>query len=42
MKIVYIAPLKALAAEIVDKFHKALWKCNIKVKELTGDMNLTK
>jgi hypothetical protein len=42
MKIVYLAPLKALASEIVDKFTKALSYLKIKVRELTGDMNLTK
>jgi len=42
MKIVYIAPLKALAAEIVDKFSKALAYSYVRVWELTGDMNLTK
>ncbi|KYQ96787.1 DEAD/DEAH box helicase [Tieghemostelium lacteum] len=40
-KIVYIAPLKALAAEMVDKFGKALKYLGIVVKELTGDMQLT-
>ncbi|KAF6009316.1 hypothetical protein HII13_003392 [Brettanomyces bruxellensis] len=41
-KIVYVAPLKALAAEIVDKFSKALAWLGIQVRELTGDMQLTK
>ena len=37
-KIIYIAPLKALASEIVDKFSAALHYLGIKVRELTGDM----
>ncbi|GAV48901.1 hypothetical protein ZYGR_0N03060 [Zygosaccharomyces rouxii] len=41
-KIVYVAPLKALAAEIVDKFQRKLEVFGIQVRELTGDMQLTK
>ncbi|XP_030371420.1 activating signal cointegrator 1 complex subunit 3 [Scaptodrosophila lebanonensis] len=41
-KIVYIAPMKALAAEMVDNFSKRLKSLNIVVRELTGDMQLTK
>ncbi|KAH3899411.1 probable Antiviral helicase SLH1 [Saccharomycodes ludwigii] len=41
-KIVYVAPLKALAAEIVEKFSKKLGWLGIQVRELTGDMQLTK
>lgn len=41
-KIVYIAPLKALAAEIVDKYAKKLQWLGITVRELTGDMQLSK
>lgn len=41
-KIVYIAPLKALAAEIVSKFQAALAYLKMHVRELTGDMSLTK
>jgi len=41
-KIIYIAPLKALASEIVGKFQKALAYLKIKVAELTGDMNMSK
>ncbi|VEU23061.1 DEKNAAC104164 [Brettanomyces naardenensis] len=41
-KIIYVAPLKALAAEIVDKFSKKLAWLGIQVRELTGDMQLTK
>lgn len=48
-KIVYVAPMKALAAEVVQNFSKRLnaleyqgKKYKIKVKELTGDMQLTK
>lgn len=41
-KIVYVAPMKALAAEIVRKFGSRLSPLNVKVRELTGDMQLTK
>ena len=41
-KIVYVAPMKALAAEITSKFSKRLSPLGIIVKELTGDMQLTK
>lgn len=41
-KIVYVAPLKALAAEIVEKMGKRLAWLGISVRELTGDMQLTK
>ncbi|XP_054714411.1 activating signal cointegrator 1 complex subunit 3-like [Uloborus diversus] len=41
-KIVYVAPMKALAAEMVRNFGSRLSSLNITVKELTGDMQLTK
>lgn len=41
-KIVYVAPMKALAAEIVRKFSKRLGYLGVKVRELTGDMQLTR
>ena len=41
-RIIYIAPLKALASEIVDKFRAALSYLDIRVEELTGDMSMTK
>ncbi|KAI8647168.1 Sec63 Brl domain-containing protein [Parasitella parasitica] len=41
-KIVYVAPMKALAAEIVEKMGKRLKVLGISVRELTGDMQLTK
>jgi len=41
-KIVYIAPMKALAAEMVANFSKRLEPLGVVVKELTGDMQLTK
>lgn len=41
-KIVYIAPMKALAAEMVENFGKRLQPLGIAVRELTGDMQLTK
>lgn len=37
-KIVYIAPMKALVAEIVGNLKLRLNRLRIKVKELTGDM----
>lgn len=36
-KIVYVAPMKALAAEIVEKFGKRLAWLGIEVRELTGN-----
>jgi len=41
-KIIYVAPMKALAAEITEKFSKRLAWLGIRVRELTGDMHLTK
>ncbi|TVY15045.1 putative helicase [Lachnellula arida] len=41
-KIVYIAPMKALAAEITQKLGSRLAWLGIQVRELTGDMHLTK
>jgi antiviral helicase SLH1 len=41
-KIIYVAPMKALAAEIVRKFSGRLAFLGMKVRELTGDMQLTK
>ena len=41
-KIVYVAPMKALAAEMAANFGKRLEPLGIIVKELTGDMQLTK
>ncbi|KAG2146706.1 Sec63-domain-containing protein [Suillus clintonianus] len=40
--IIYVAPMKALASEIVRKLGKRLQWLSIQVKELTGDMQLTK
>ena len=42
LQIVYIAPMKALAAEMVRNFGKKLEPLGISVRELTGDMQLTK
>lgn len=39
-KIIYVAPMKALAAEIVDKFKKRLSWMGIEVRELTGKPRL--
>lgn len=41
-KIIYVAPMKALAAEMVQNFGKRLESLGISVRELTGDMQLTK
>ncbi|KAL7638072.1 UNVERIFIED_CONTAM: hypothetical protein RMT77_011697 [Armadillidium vulgare] len=41
-KIVYVAPMKALAAEMARNFSKRLEPLGILVRELTGDMHLTK
>ncbi|RHZ10963.1 hypothetical protein DYB37_005041 [Aphanomyces astaci] len=42
MKIIYVAPMKALAQEVVTRFSKRLRSLHIKVAELTGDMQMTK
>ena len=41
-KIVYVAPMKALAAEMTANFGKRLAPLGLTVRELTGDMQLTK
>lgn len=41
-KIIYIAPMKALAAEMTANFNKKLSPLDVTVRELTGDMQLTK
>ena len=41
-KIVYVAPMKALAAEVTEKLGKRLAWLGIKCREYTGDMHLTK
>src|SRR5271155_5873891 len=41
-KIVYVAPMKALAAEITEKLGSRLAWLGVRVRELTGDMHLTK
>lgn len=41
-KIVYVAPMKALAAEITQKLGSRLAWLGIKAREFTGDMHLTK
>jgi antiviral helicase SLH1 len=41
-KIVYVAPMKALASEIVKKMRKRFEWCGLAVRELTGDMQLTR
>ncbi|PON68968.1 Activating signal cointegrator 1 complex subunit [Parasponia andersonii] len=41
-KIVYVAPMKALAAEVTLTFSHRLSPLNMTVKELTGDMQLSR
>jgi len=41
-KAVYIAPMKALAQEVVEKFSSKLKPLRMIVRELTGDMQLTR
>jgi len=41
-QIVYVAPMKALAAEMVRNFGQRLSALGITVQELTGDMQLSK
>jgi hypothetical protein len=41
-KVVYIAPMKALAQEVVSKFSSKLKSLKLIVRELTGDMQLTR
>ena len=42
VKIIYVAPMKALAQEVVAKFSERLASLGLRVRELTGDMQLTK
>eukprot|EP00834_Sanchytrium_tribonematis_P000085 NODE_3_length_80033_cov_0.932970.p1 type:complete len:1374 gc:universal NODE_3_length_80033_cov_0.932970:33967-29846(-) len=42
LKMVYVAPMKALVAEITTKFKKILRKINITVNEVSGDMQLSR
>ena len=39
---IYVTPMKALAAEIVSKFSDMLGYMRVRVRELTGDMQLTR
>eukprot|EP00271_Cylindrocystis_brebissonii_P012705 TRINITY_DN317_c0_g1_i1.p1 TRINITY_DN317_c0_g1~~TRINITY_DN317_c0_g1_i1.p1 ORF type:complete len:2233 (-),score=420.67 TRINITY_DN317_c0_g1_i1:1930-8628(-) len=41
-KIVYVAPMKALVAEVVGGFSERLKEFGVSVKELTGDATLTR
>jgi replicative superfamily II helicase len=41
-QVIYVAPMKALAAEMVRNFGGRLQPLGISVRELTGDMSLTK
>ena len=42
IKIIYIAPMKALVKELVGNLSQRLSHYNLNVKELSGDVNLTK
>jgi len=42
LQIIYVAPMKALAAEMVRNFGSRLEALGVRVRELTGDMQLTK
>lgn len=42
LKAVYVAPMKALAQEVVAKFSVRLKTLGLIVKEYTGDMQLTR
>jgi pre-mRNA-splicing helicase BRR2 len=41
-KIIYIAPMKALVAEMVGGFTQLLDPLGLEVRELTGDVNMSK
>lgn len=41
-KVIYIAPMKALAQEVVEKFSSKLKVLRLIVRELTGDMQLSR
>lgn len=41
-KVVYVAPMKALAAEVTEKFGKRLHDLGLRVREFTGDMSLSR
>ncbi|CAE8602021.1 unnamed protein product, partial [Polarella glacialis] len=41
-KVIYMAPMKALVAEVAEKFGQRLGPLGVVVAELTGDMNLSK
>ena len=41
-KIIYIAPMKALVSEVVGNFQARLESYGIKVRELTGDVHLSR
>jgi len=42
IKIIYVAPMKALAAEVTSKFSSRLAPMGLRVRELTGDMQMTR
>ena len=42
LKAIYVAPMKALAQEVVATFGERLAPLQLRVRELTGDMQLTR
>ena len=42
MQLIYLAPMKALATEMTTNFSKKLSKLGLKVRELTGDSQLSR
>lgn len=42
LKIIYVAPMKALASEMVRTFSERLKAYKIRVEEVTGDTNVNK
>ena len=42
LKLIYLAPMKALATEMTANFSKKLSKLGLKVRELTGDSQLSR
>ncbi|PXF42316.1 hypothetical protein BWQ96_07951 [Gracilariopsis chorda] len=41
-KVIYVAPMKALVAEVVENLSKRLGPLGLEVRELTGDVGMTK
>ena len=41
-KIIYIAPMKALVAEMVGSLNNYLQELGLEIRELTGDVNMSR